>query len=142
VSLLRQRSPVPLWSTPPFLAQADGSYGGGAISDFLQIGTQVYDQTTAFSPDLPGRRLRDNSCRVREGLRSGGTLEDGVARLIDGRASKPRPILSPLGKRSEQPRMCGDRGYSPGTSDAGRGGMVSDSTIPAGALPLATTLAP
>jgi hypothetical protein len=52
----------------------------------------------------PGRRLRDNSCRVREGLRSGGTLEDGVARLIDGRASKPRPILSPLGKRSEQPR--------------------------------------
>jgi hypothetical protein len=44
-----------------FLAQADGSYGGGAISDFfVQIGTQVYDQTTAFSPDLQGIELQSN----------------------------------------------------------------------------------
>ena len=44
-----------------FLAQADGSYGGGAISDFfVQIGTQVYDQTTAFSPDLQGIELQNN----------------------------------------------------------------------------------
>jgi hypothetical protein len=44
-----------------FLAQADGSYGGGAISDFLmQIGTQVYDQTTAFSPDIQGIELQNN----------------------------------------------------------------------------------
>ena len=44
-----------------FLAQADGSYGGGAISDFfMQIGTQVYDQTTAFSPDLQGIELQNN----------------------------------------------------------------------------------
>ncbi|HEY6733762.1 MAG TPA: PEP-CTERM sorting domain-containing protein, partial [Roseiarcus sp.] len=43
-----------------FLAQADGSYGGGAISDFLmQIGTQVYDQTTAFSPDIQGIELQN-----------------------------------------------------------------------------------
>ena len=44
-----------------FLAQADGSYDGGAISDFfMQIGTQVYDQTTAFSPDLQGIELQSN----------------------------------------------------------------------------------
>src|SRR5262245_42081701 len=31
-----------------FLAQADGNYGGGAITGFhMQIGTQVYDQATA-----------------------------------------------------------------------------------------------
>jgi hypothetical protein len=42
-----------------FLAQADWSYGG-AISDFLmQIGTQIYDQTTAFSPDIQGIELRN-----------------------------------------------------------------------------------
>ena len=45
-----------------FLAQADGSYGGGAISDFfMRIGTQVYDQTTAFSPDIQGIQLHDKA---------------------------------------------------------------------------------
>jgi PEP-CTERM motif len=44
-----------------FLAQANGSYDGGAISDFLmQIGTQVYDQTTAFSPDIQGIELQSH----------------------------------------------------------------------------------
>src|ERR1700722_4330972 len=44
-----------------FLAQADGSYGGSAISDFfMQIGSQVYDQTTAFSPDIQGIELQSN----------------------------------------------------------------------------------
>jgi hypothetical protein len=44
-----------------FLAQANGGYDGSAISDFfMQIGTQVYDQTTAFSPDLQGIELQNH----------------------------------------------------------------------------------
>ena len=44
-----------------FLAQANGGYDGSAISDFfMQIGTQVYDQTTAFSPDLQGIDLQNH----------------------------------------------------------------------------------
>jgi len=44
-----------------FLAQANGGYDGSAISDFfIQIGTQVYDQTTAFSPDLQGIELQNH----------------------------------------------------------------------------------
>jgi hypothetical protein len=45
-----------------FLAQASGNYDGSAISDFLmQIGTQVYDQNTAFSPDLQGIDLETHN---------------------------------------------------------------------------------
>jgi hypothetical protein len=44
-----------------FLAQANGGYDGSAISDFfMQIGTQVYDQTTAFSPALQGIALQNH----------------------------------------------------------------------------------
>jgi hypothetical protein len=44
-----------------FLAQANGGYDGSAISDFfMQIGTQVYDQTTAFSPGLQGIELQNH----------------------------------------------------------------------------------
>jgi hypothetical protein len=45
-----------------FLAQANGNYDGGAISGFfMRIGTEVYDQTTAFSPDIQGVELQNNA---------------------------------------------------------------------------------
>jgi hypothetical protein len=45
-----------------FLAQASGNYDGSPISDFLmQIGTQLYDQNTAFSPDLQGIDLENHN---------------------------------------------------------------------------------
>jgi hypothetical protein len=45
-----------------FLAQASGYYDGSAISDFfMQIGAQVYDQNTAFLPDLQGIDLENHN---------------------------------------------------------------------------------
>jgi hypothetical protein len=45
-----------------FLAQANGTYGGGAISLLsIQIGTQLFDQTTAFSPNIQGILLTNNT---------------------------------------------------------------------------------
>ncbi|MEO7252615.1 MAG: hypothetical protein ABIZ64_00070 [Casimicrobium sp.] len=41
-----------------FLAQANGSYGGTAITNFfLVIGTQTFNQNTAFSPNIQGITL-------------------------------------------------------------------------------------
>jgi len=79
-----------------FLAQADGSYGGGAISDFLmQIGTQVYDQTTAFSPDIQGIELQNNELvgvamnweQTAAGL--GGGRSPSGARMVRGLPARP-----------------------------------------------------
>jgi hypothetical protein len=45
-----------------FLAQANGDYDGSAISNFkIQIGSQLYNQSTAFDPDLQGISLANHS---------------------------------------------------------------------------------
>jgi hypothetical protein len=45
-----------------FLAQANGTYSGSAISGFqMQIGTQLYDQTTAFDPNIQGILLQNHA---------------------------------------------------------------------------------
>jgi hypothetical protein len=44
-----------------FLTQPNGDYGGSNVFDFyMKIGTQVYDQNTAFSPDIQGVRLQNH----------------------------------------------------------------------------------
>lgn len=44
-----------------FLAQVDGSYGGSAIAGFsIQIGDQLFDQATAFAPEIQRILLVDH----------------------------------------------------------------------------------
>ena len=44
-----------------FLAQANGSYGGAAIANWsVQIGSQLFDQATAFDPGFQGITLVDH----------------------------------------------------------------------------------
>lgn len=44
-----------------FLAQANGNYGGSAISLLnIQVGSQLFNQTTAFDPNIQGIRLTNH----------------------------------------------------------------------------------
>lgn len=45
-----------------FLANPDGPYGGSSVTDFfIQIGTQVFDQNTAYDPNIQGIVLQNNA---------------------------------------------------------------------------------